>query len=97
MRKDLGWYKWLSYLRKKETAWRHVNLGLFVAIWCLSNTWWFLLQDVKNEAEAYMLKELSLLKWQEKATKLALDDTGGKMDELQGNVATLEESLKAER
>ncbi|NMR95794.1 hypothetical protein HKB01_00650 [Vibrio parahaemolyticus] len=24
------------------------------------------LEDVKNEAEAYMLKELSLLKWQEK-------------------------------
>ncbi|KAL2333132.1 hypothetical protein Fmac_014345 [Flemingia macrophylla] len=41
-------------------------------------------------------KELSLLKWQEKATKLALDDTSGKMDELQGNVATLEENLKAE-
>jgi len=56
-----------------------------------------LLQDVKNEAEAYMLKELSLLKWQEKATKLALDDTSGKMDELQGNVVTLEENLKAER
>ncbi|KAL9323456.1 hypothetical protein ACSQ67_008313 [Phaseolus vulgaris] len=53
--------------------------------------------DVKNEAEAYMLKELSLLKWQEKATKLALDDTSGKMDELQGNVVTLEENLKAER
>lgn len=56
-----------------------------------------LLQDVKNEAEGYMLKELSLLKWQEKATKLALDDTSGKMDELQGNVVTLEENLKAER
>ncbi|XP_061355125.1 structural maintenance of chromosomes protein 4 [Gastrolobium bilobum] len=55
------------------------------------------LEDVKNEAEAYMLKELSLLKWQEKATKLALDDTGGKMDDLQGNVASLEENLKAER
>ncbi|TKY50255.1 Structural maintenance of chromosomes protein 4 [Spatholobus suberectus] len=55
------------------------------------------LEDVKNEAEAYMLKELSLLKWQEKATKLAIDDTGGKMDELQGKVATLEENLKAER
>ncbi|XP_020239065.1 structural maintenance of chromosomes protein 4 [Cajanus cajan] len=55
------------------------------------------LEDVKNEAEAYMLKELSLLKWQEKATKLALDDTSGKTDELQGNVATLEENLKAER
>lgn len=54
-------------------------------------------QDVKNEAEAYMLKELSLLKWQEKATKLAVDDTGGKMDELQESVASLEENLKAER
>lgn len=54
-------------------------------------------QDVKNEAEAYMLKELSLLNWQEKASKLALDDTGGKMNELQVNVASLEENLKAER
>lgn len=54
-------------------------------------------QDVKNEAEAYMLKELSLMKWQEKATKLAVDDTGGKMDEVQANVACLEENLKAER
>ncbi|CAJ1946988.1 unnamed protein product [Sphenostylis stenocarpa] len=53
--------------------------------------------DVKNEAEAYMLKELFLLKWQEKATKLAFDDTSGKMDELQGNVVTLEDNLKAER
>ncbi|CAJ2635956.1 unnamed protein product [Trifolium pratense] len=55
------------------------------------------LEDVKNEAEAYMLKELSLLKWQEKATKLAVDDTSGKMDEVQVGVATLEENLKAER
>jgi len=54
-------------------------------------------QDVKNEAEAYMLKEFSLLKWKEKATKLAVDDTGGKMDELQLGVACLEENLKAER
>jgi len=54
-------------------------------------------QDVKNEAEAYMLKELSLLKWKEKATKLAVDDTGGKMEELQVGVASLEENLKAER
>ncbi|QCD92601.1 structural maintenance of chromosomes protein 4 [Vigna unguiculata] len=55
------------------------------------------LEDVKNEAESYMLKELSLLKWHEKATKLALDDTSGKMDELKGNVVTLEENLKEER
>ncbi|XLT40970.1 hypothetical protein HN873_072262 [Arachis hypogaea] len=53
--------------------------------------------DVKNEAEAYMLKELSLLKWQEKATKLALDDTGAKMDEKHEIISCLEESLKAER
>ncbi|KAK0583746.1 hypothetical protein LWI29_002474 [Acer saccharum] len=40
------------------------------------------LEDVKNEAEAYMLKELSLLKWQEKATKLACEDTSEKMVDL---------------
>lgn len=40
-----------------------------------------------------MLKELSLLKWQEKATKY----TGTKMGEMQTNVSSLEESLKAER
>lgn len=44
-----------------------------------------------------MLKELSLLKWQEKATKLAVEDTGGKMDELQVGVASVEENLKSER
>ncbi|KAE9590353.1 putative structural maintenance of chromosomes protein [Lupinus albus] len=55
------------------------------------------LEDVKNEAESFMLKELCLLKWQEKAMKLALDDTDGKMDELHVNVSTLEENLKAER
>ncbi|XP_065635653.1 structural maintenance of chromosomes protein 4 [Quercus suber] len=55
------------------------------------------LEDVKNEAEAYMLKELSLLKWQEKATKLAHEDTNTKLVELQANVASLEENLKTER
>ncbi|KAJ7970989.1 Structural maintenance of chromosomes protein [Quillaja saponaria] len=55
------------------------------------------LEDVKNEAEAYMLKELSLMKWQEKATKLAYGDTSKKMVELQANVSTLEENLKDER
>ena len=52
---------------------------------------------MKNEAEAYMLKELSLLKWQEKATKLASGDTSAKMVELQGNMSNLEENLKSER
>lgn len=57
----------------------------------------FLEQDVKNEAEAYMLKELSFLKWQEKATNLAYADTGSKMAELQDNVSRLEDNLKTER
>ncbi|KAI9120379.1 hypothetical protein K1719_007412 [Acacia pycnantha] len=55
------------------------------------------LEDVKNEAEAYMLKELSLLKWQEKATQLAYEDSSGKMEGLQGSIASLEENLKNER
>ncbi|RWR91590.1 structural maintenance of chromosomes protein 4 [Cinnamomum micranthum f. kanehirae] len=55
------------------------------------------LENVKNEAEAYMLKELTLLKWQEKATKLASDDAASHVVELQANVSSLEESLKDER
>lgn len=58
---------------------------------------YFVQQDVKNEAEAYMLKELSLLKWQEKATNMAHEDTNTKMVELQANVSSLEENLKTER
>ena len=54
-------------------------------------------QDVKNEAEAYMLKELSLLKWQEKATNMAHEDTNTKMVDLQANVSSLEDNLKTER
>lgn len=54
-------------------------------------------QGVKNEAEAYMLKELLLLKWQEKATKLASDDASAQMEEMQANISSLEENLKAER
>ncbi|XP_031093373.1 structural maintenance of chromosomes protein 4 [Ipomoea triloba] len=55
------------------------------------------LEGVKNEAEAYMLKELSLLKWQEKATKLAFEDNSAKIVEIQGNISTTEENLKNER
>lgn len=54
-------------------------------------------QDVKNEAEAYMLKELSLLNWQEKATKFASEDNAAKSLELQTNVSNLEENLKIEK
>ncbi|CAL5325060.1 hypothetical protein CsSME_00004234 [Camellia sinensis var. sinensis] len=55
------------------------------------------LEDVKNEAEAFMLKELSLLKWQEKAAKLASENTSAQMVGMQANVSTLEENLKIER
>ncbi|XP_022149786.1 structural maintenance of chromosomes protein 4 [Momordica charantia] len=55
------------------------------------------LEDVKNEAEAYMLKELSLLKWREKASKLAHEDTTKRMTELQEKVSTLEVNLETER
>ncbi|KAL6176545.1 hypothetical protein ACLB2K_053178 [Fragaria x ananassa] len=51
------------------------------------------LEDRKNEAETYMLKELSLLKWQEKATKLAHKDASAKMVDLQENITSLEENL----
>lgn len=52
---------------------------------------------MKNEAEAYMLKELSLLKWQEKATMLASEDNANKIEELQANILSLEENVKNER
>ncbi|CAK9326874.1 unnamed protein product [Citrullus colocynthis] len=55
------------------------------------------LEEVKNEAEAYMLKELSHLKWREKASKLAHEDTTKRITELQDEVSTLEANKKAER
>lgn len=44
-----------------------------------------------------MLKELSLFNWQEKAAKLAYEDTNLKMVELQENACNLEENLKKKR
>ncbi|OWM64577.1 hypothetical protein CDL15_Pgr020544 [Punica granatum] len=55
------------------------------------------LEDGKNEAEVYMLKELSLLKWQEKATRLACEDTDAKMMEVGETMSSMEEKLKSER
>ncbi|KAM5546561.1 structural maintenance of chromosomes protein 4-like [Rosa sericea] len=55
------------------------------------------LEDGKNEAEAYMLKELSLLNWQEKATQLAYEDTSAKMLDLQETITSLEENLNNDR
>lgn len=57
----------------------------------------FLEQDVKNEAETYMLKELTHLKWQEKATKMAYEDTVAKISEQQQSLESLENNLKDER
>ncbi|KAL8471591.1 hypothetical protein ACS0TY_029010 [Phlomoides rotata] len=55
------------------------------------------LEGVKNEAEEYMLKELSLLKWQEKASKLASEKNATEVGELQETVSSLEANVKAER
>ncbi|KAK9109610.1 hypothetical protein Sjap_017670 [Stephania japonica] len=55
------------------------------------------LEDVKNEAEAYMLKDLSLLKWREKATKLASEDAASHMIQQREKVSSWEEQLKNER
>ncbi|KAL3622702.1 Structural maintenance of chromosomes protein 4 [Castilleja foliolosa] len=55
------------------------------------------LEGVKNEAEDYMLKELSLLKWQEKATKLASENNVTEIAELQATVSSLEANVKTER
>jgi len=44
-----------------------------------------------------MLKELTLSKWQEKATKLASEDAISRANELQENVSKLEENLTNER
>ena len=62
-----------------------------------NNFYMYTYQDVKNEAEAYMLKELSHLKWREKASKLAHEDTTKRVTELQDEVSTLEANQKTER
>ncbi|KAI6696189.1 hypothetical protein NL676_016308 [Syzygium grande] len=55
------------------------------------------LEDVGTEAESYMLRELSLMKWQEKATKLAYEDSNAKTIEMQGKLSSLEENLNTQR
>ncbi|GJX53387.1 structural maintenance of chromosomes protein 4, partial [Tanacetum coccineum] len=55
------------------------------------------LESVKNEAEDYMLKELSLLKWQEKAVKFASEDNAVKMEETKETASGLEKNITAER
>ncbi|KAJ1688981.1 hypothetical protein LUZ63_013136 [Rhynchospora breviuscula] len=55
------------------------------------------LESVKDEAEAYMLKELLSLKWQEKATELASDDAAKQVAQLQEDVANMEATRNSER
>lgn len=62
--------------------------------------WYFncsISQAVKNEAESFVLKELTLLKWQEKGTVLAHDEASSNVNELQRNLTNMEENLKNER
>ncbi|KAL5203523.1 hypothetical protein ABZP36_014475 [Zizania latifolia] len=63
----------------------------------LDNNRFLILQSAKNEAETFMLKELLLLKWQEKATTLGSDDATSQVAQLQENVADLEKNLTSER
>ncbi|KAH7671753.1 Structural maintenance of chromosomes protein [Dioscorea alata] len=55
------------------------------------------LESIKNEAEAFMLKELILLKWQEKAANLASDDATSHAIELQDSISNLEGDLSNKR
>jgi structural maintenance of chromosome 4 len=57
----------------------------------------FSLKSVKDEAEAYMLKELLSLQWQEKATNLASDNAGKQVVQLQQNVDNMEATRNIER
>lgn len=82
-------YKQLELLNEKRTA--------SVQMLKLAEKERDSLESAKNEAETYMLKELLLLKWQEKATKLASDDAISRVNQCQENVADLEKNLAAER
>ncbi|KAJ1263499.1 hypothetical protein BS78_09G189500 [Paspalum vaginatum] len=82
-------YKQLEVLNEKRTA--------SVQMLKLAEKERDSLESAKNEAETYMLKELSLLKWQEKATKLASDDAISRVTQCQENVSDLEKNLASER
>ncbi|TVU20023.1 hypothetical protein EJB05_36210 [Eragrostis curvula] len=82
-------YKQLEVLNEKRTA--------SVQMLKLAEKERDSLESAKNEAETYMLKELSLLKWREKATTLASDDATSRVAQIQENVADLEKNLSSER
>lgn len=44
-----------------------------------------------------MLKELSLLKWQERGVKFASEENATKMEEIQKNTSELQQNITSER
>ncbi|XP_066381588.1 structural maintenance of chromosomes protein 4-like [Miscanthus floridulus] len=91
-----------QYVEKIEEAYKHLEVlnekrTASVQMLKLAEKERDSLESAKNEAETYMLKELSLLKWQEKATKLASDDAISRVNQCQENVADLEKNLASER
>ncbi|KAL6839198.1 hypothetical protein ACP4OV_030870 [Aristida adscensionis] len=82
-------YKQLEVLNEKRTA--------SVQMLKLAEKERDSLESAKNEAETYMLKELSLLKWQEKSMVLASDDATSRVAQLHENVEDLEKNLSSER
>ncbi|KAG0563982.1 hypothetical protein KC19_8G073300 [Ceratodon purpureus] len=55
------------------------------------------LEDAKNEAEQFMLKEAELLKWKRRATELTLKEATAEADELKKKVTEMGDALKQER
>ncbi|KAG8044397.1 hypothetical protein GUJ93_ZPchr0054g2852 [Zizania palustris] len=82
-------YKQLELLNEKRTA--------SVQMLKLAEKERDSLESAKNEAETFMLKELLLLKWQEKADTLASDDATSHVAQLQENVADMEKNLSSAR
>lgn len=75
----------------------HTYIYTYISIYIGQLLTCFWKQDVKNEAETYMLKELTHLKWQEKATQMAYENTVAKISEQQQSLQSLENNLKDER
>ncbi|KAG0558584.1 hypothetical protein KC19_10G039500 [Ceratodon purpureus] len=55
------------------------------------------LEDAKNEAEQFMLKEVELLKWRKYVAELSLHEASAEAEGLKQRVTELEDALKEER
>ncbi|KAJ3680908.1 hypothetical protein LUZ60_015397 [Juncus effusus] len=55
------------------------------------------LESVKDEAEAFMLKELLHLKWQEKATEMASQNASTQVAQFKESVTNMEATLNSEK